>query len=309
MATVRTYSPSVRVGNWREDVSLDEDSLKDFLHRKERGELTLQKTTVLRQNILKPMKLSVSRDGFLRFGDTIMLVNSGGTSLGPHDPCSLSIIADLSNMSSHPQTNSDPYLQGPCQVGGANSLKPCARNAFVITSVDGTPDGDILRYDQSFGLRTTAGFGGELYLASDHRTFQKCAKKSRLQEVSLVEQCDFRCWWRVVYFDPQERLEHEGYPVQVNCKVLISHCKTNQCLAALANHVLWTPFGKEYELTAHTFLDSHKAEQDSNHWLFVTADPGHEGQSVLQQQQVSTITNENGSHPKAITDTPEESER
>ncbi|XP_037395643.1 cilia- and flagella-associated protein 161 isoform X2 [Pygocentrus nattereri] len=221
MATVRTYSPSVRVGNWREDVSLDEDSLKDFLHRKDRGELTLQKTTVLRQNILKPMKLSVSRDGFLRFGDTITL----------------------------------------------------------------------------------------LYLASDHRTFQKCAKKSRLQEVSLVEQCDFQCWWRVVYFDPQERLEHEGYPVQVNCKVLISHCKTNQCLAALANHVLWTPFGKEYELTAHTFLDSHKAEQDSNHWLFVTADPGHEGQSLLQQQQVSTITNENGSHPKAITDTPGESER
>ncbi|KAI4897937.1 hypothetical protein NFI96_019840 [Prochilodus magdalenae] len=306
MASVRTYKASVRVGNWKEDVTLEEDSLKDFLRRRERGELTVQKISVLRQNILKPyvfqVCLSVSRDGFVHFGDTIMLVNPGGTGLDPHDPCSLNIIADLSDMRSHPQTSSDLCLQGPCQVGGANSLKPCVRNAFIVTSVDGTPDGEMLRYEQSFGLRTTAGFAGELYLASDHKTFQKCAKKSRLQEVSLVEQCDFLCWWRVVYFDPQERLEHEGYPVQVNAKALVSHCKTNQCLAALVNHVIWTPFGQEYELAAHTFLDSHKAEQDSNHWLFVTADPGQEEQSFLQRQQVSVVTNENGS--QVVTNTP-----
>lgn len=26
-------------------------------------------------------------------------------------------------------------------------------------------------------------------------------------------------------------------------------------------------------MTAHTFLDSHKAEQDKNHWIFCTAEP------------------------------------
>lgn len=77
--------------------------------------------------------LSVSRDGFLRFGDTIMLVNSGGAKQDPREPCSLSIIADLSNMRLDPQTSSDPYLQGPCLVGGASSLKPCVRNALVVT--------------------------------------------------------------------------------------------------------------------------------------------------------------------------------
>ncbi|XP_066541123.1 cilia- and flagella-associated protein 161 [Hoplias malabaricus] len=296
MASVQNYRPSVRVGNWREDVTLEEDSLKDFLHRKERGELRVQKSTALKQNILRPVSLTVSQDGFLRFGDTIMLVNSGGTKLDPRDPCSLSIIADLSNMSS----SSELYLQGPCHVGGASSLTPCMRNAFVISSVDGTPDGEILRYEQYFGLRTTAGFGGVLHLASDHKTFQKCAKKSRLQEVNLVEQQDFLCWWRVLYFDPQERLEHDGYPVEVNSKVLISHCKTNQCLAALPSHVLWTPFGKEFEITAHTFLDSHKAEKDSNHWLFVTADPGKEEQVLPQRQQVPAINNGPGSNTKAI---------
>ncbi|XP_026870923.2 cilia- and flagella-associated protein 161 isoform X2 [Electrophorus electricus] len=251
MANVRTYNRNVRVGNWREDATLEEESLKDFLHRKEKGQLTVQKTGMLRQNILKP---------------------------------------------------------GPCQVGGASSLKPCVRNAFVITSVDGTSNGTVLRYEESFALRTTAGFAGGLYLASDLRTFEKCAKLSRQQEVSLVEQHGFFCWWRVVYFDPQERLEHEGYPVQGNTKVLISHCKTNQCLAALANHVLWTPFGKEYEVTAHTFLDSHKAEQKSNHWMFITADPNEQEQSILQRQHVSPITHEHQPNPKTVIDTQGEKE-
>uniref|UniRef100_A0A8C1X3N9 Cilia and flagella associated protein 161 n=1 Tax=Cyprinus carpio TaxID=7962 RepID=A0A8C1X3N9_CYPCA len=94
-----------------------------------------------------------------------------------------------------------------------------------------------------------------LFLASDHKTFLKCAKKSRLQELSLVEEFDFLCWWKVIYFDPQERLENEGYPVQVNSKVLISHL-----FIYLFGFSL---FGKEYELTARTFLDSHKAERDN----------------------------------------------
>lgn len=34
-----------------------------------------------------------------------------------------------------------------------------------------------------------------------------------------------------------------------------------------------TTYGKEFEVTAHTFLDSHKAEQDENHWIMCTSDP------------------------------------
>ncbi|KAB5575225.1 hypothetical protein PHYPO_G00218390 [Pangasianodon hypophthalmus] len=295
MSHVRVYRPGVRMGNWREDEALEEEALRDFLQRKDRGELTVQKTGVLRQTLLHPVNLSVSPDGLLRFGDTVMLLNTRGKTHDPCDPCALSIIADLSNITSRPETNSKPHLQGPCQVGGASSIQPCVMNAFIITSVDETADGEILRYEQNFALRTTAGFGGELYLASDHRTFQKCAKKSRLQEVSLVEQLDFLCWWRLVYFDPQDRLEHEGFPVRVNSKLLLSHCKTNQCLAALPDHTLRTTFGKMSEITAHTFLDSHKAEQERNHWMFVTADPGEQEPSALRRHLESSVTDHNQS--------------
>ncbi|XP_043120045.1 cilia- and flagella-associated protein 161 [Puntigrus tetrazona] len=292
MAHVRTYNPRVRVGNWKEDVTLEEETLKNFILQKDRGELTVQKEGDLRQNILKPLSLSVSQDGFLHFGDTVMLVNPGSEDHERRGSCVLSIIADSRNITTQSDTNPVPRLFGPLQVGGAHSMTPCVRNSFIITSVDGTSDGEVLRYDQSFALRTTAGFAGELFLASDHKTFLKCAKKSRLQELSLAEAFDFLCWWKVIYFDPQERLENEGYPVQVNSKVLISHCKTNQCLAALGSHVLWTPFGKEYELSAHTFLDSHKAERDNNHWLFFVAYSANQNQSEMQLQQDSDITDE-----------------
>lgn len=45
-------------------------------------------------------------------------------------------------------------------------------------------------------------------------------------------------------------------------------------------------YGKEYELTAHTFLDSHKAEQDNNHWILCTADPAGDGLVLFKQPQL-----------------------
>lgn len=42
------------------------------------------------------------------------------------------------------------------------------------------------------------------------------AKKSRLQEVNLDDNSSFVSWWKIVHFDPQERLEYEGQPVPVS---------------------------------------------------------------------------------------------
>ncbi|XP_071783401.1 cilia- and flagella-associated protein 161 [Centroberyx gerrardi] len=278
MTHVRTYCPSVRVGNWNEDLRLEEDALKEFLERKERGELTVQKVAFLKQNILSQVNLSVSKDGGLRFGDVVMLVNMGGPS---RECTAVSINADINSLTKAPH----PVIQAPCGVSAGRSVQPCTRTAFIITSVDGSPEGSALRYEQSFALKTRSGFAGGLYLTSDLRTFQKCAKKSRLQEVSLDEDRSFVSWWKIVHFDPQERLEYEGRPVPANVMVLIMHCKTNQALAVLGDQVLWTTYGNEYEVTAHTFLDSHKAEKDNNHWVLSTSDPAGEGLLLLDRPQ------------------------
>ncbi|XP_019912237.2 cilia- and flagella-associated protein 161 isoform X2 [Esox lucius] len=296
MAHIRTYRPNVRVGNWREDVTLEEDSLKDFLERKERGELTVQKNVFIKQSILEQVHLSASQGGKLCFGDVVMLVNmlSG-------DTCSVCINADLTNLGEGPSPGTctwasnlgqgpNPVIQAPCGVSGGRDVQPCKRNAFIISSVDGSVEGEPLHYNQSFALRTTLGFAGGLYLTSDHQNFQK----SRLQEVVMEQQANFLSWWKVLHNDPQDRLENEGLPVNANNKVIILHCKTNQALAVLRQHTLWTPFGKEYELTAHTFLDSHKAEQDVNHWLLLTTDPA--GTELTQQDRSLTRATEIDTH-------------
>ncbi|KAK7891485.1 hypothetical protein WMY93_023448 [Mugilogobius chulae] len=260
-----------KVGNWYEDLRLEQDTLREYLEKKERGELAAQKSDFLKEHILKPVSLSVSTDGAVHFGDTVMLVNVGGPR---RESTALSINAEVSSLS---RGESSPGLQSPCEVSAAPQLQACTRTALIIASVDGSLEGTHLHYEQTFALKSTGGFARGLFLTSDIRTFQKCAKKSRLQEVSLEADGSFLSWWKVVHFDPQERLEHEGLPVPANAKVLIVHCKTNQALAVLGNQVLWTMLGKSFEVTAHTFLDSHKAEEENNHWWICTSDPGQEG--------------------------------
>ncbi|XP_030045700.1 cilia- and flagella-associated protein 161 [Microcaecilia unicolor] len=267
---LKTYNPSVRIGNWNEDVYLDEDILKDFLHKKDKGELLLQKLSNLRRNVLKKIDLSISTDGFLHFGDVVLLLNSDRAPVRALYPlCDVTLSANPDEVTLHTKVS----LETPCTVSASTNIKPFARNAFVITSIDGSPLGEPLRFGQNFALRTMEGFMGQLYLASDQKTFLRCAKKSNLQEVNLLDQPSFLTWWQIAYLDPELRLEYEGFPVPANKELLIIHSKTNQCLAVLRKHALWTFFGKEFEVTAHTYLNSHKVEEDLNHWIVVTRNP------------------------------------
>ncbi|NP_001120035.1 cilia- and flagella-associated protein 161 [Xenopus tropicalis] len=269
----RTFCPSVRLGNWNEDVALEEDILKDYLEKKDKGELLIQKTSNLKKNILKKTELSISQDGCLHFGDVVMLLNPENSeqSLSNTSPTNGNYA-----LSVNPNENavySKTHLEAPCGVSGSTNLEPTVRNAFIITSVDGSDVGEPVHYGQNFALRTTEGFMNHLHLTSDQKTFLKSSKKSYLQEVSLTDQLSYQNCWNFIYLDPQLRLENEGFPVPANTKLLIVHSKTNQCLAVLRKQVLWTFFGKECEITAHTFLNGHKAEENENHWIVVTGNP------------------------------------
>ncbi|KAM6926844.1 cilia- and flagella-associated protein 161 [Lycodopsis pacificus] len=275
MTHSRRYSAKVKMGNWFEDV-LCEDAKKDS-EKKERGELVAQKVDFLKQNILRPVNLTVTDDGKLHFGNVVMLVNMGGENRA----CSaVSINADINSV----RRSSSPGIQAPCEVSAGKGIQGCVRTAFIITSVDGSPEGSTLHFEQSFALKTS-GFAGGLYLMSDMKSFEKCAKKSRLQQVTVDDSGSFTSWWKTVHFEPQERLEYEGQPVPANVRVLIKHCKTNQALAVLGQHVIWTPYGNEYELTAHTFLNSCRGEQDNNHWILCTSDSAGKGLVILNHPQ------------------------
>lgn len=253
--SVRTYNPSVLIGNWNEDICLEEDKLKDFLEKKEKGELLIQKAGNLLQSILKKVTLSVSHDGYLHYGDIVCLLNP-------------STEAVLSANMAESKMHEEKKLVGPCDVSAGKTVDPCIRNAFMILGPK--DEGEVLRFNEPFVLSTLPGVGGELKLMSDRVTFTDCAKKSRQQKVTLVENVTFMSHWTVLCHDPLFRLETEGMPAPANTKVIINHVKTNQNLAALPQYTFRTPFGRECEVVSKTEVDSHKAEKPCNHWVFVT---------------------------------------
>lgn len=237
--SVRTYNPSVRVGNWSEDICLEEDTLKDHLEKKDRGQLLIQKASNLQGTILKPMELAVSVDGFVHFGDCVMLMNEEAknqvvTQFGvePRQANVLSV--------SMPESKMHEALKfgGKCDVSSSKHLEPNARNTFVIcpTLSENIPMGTALMYGQHFCLRTLPGIGGNLMLQSDIATFQQSAKKSRKQLLSFVEETQsYLTHWRILSFDPQIRMETEGLPVPANQKIIFNHCKTNQSLCVISD--------------------------------------------------------------------------
>ncbi|XP_072255236.1 cilia- and flagella-associated protein 161 [Pyxicephalus adspersus] len=166
--SIRTFSASVRIGNWNEDISLDEDLLKDFLEKREKGELLVQKSSRFKQNVMQKAELSISTDGFLHFGDVVMLLNPENSVETLSNPFPIFGNYTLSANPDESAVHLKSHLTAPCGVSGSSNIKPCARNAFIITR---------------------------------------------------------------------------------------------------------TLFGKECEVTAHTYLNSHKVEESENHWIIVTGNP------------------------------------
>ncbi|XP_014799840.1 PREDICTED: uncharacterized protein C15orf26 homolog [Calidris pugnax] len=277
------YSSGVLVGNWEEDLSLEEERLRDFMHKRERGELLIQKINKLQDNLFKKIQLSVSKDGFLHFGDTVMLLHPENKSTVENRPgaCGrLTLAINLDELSVY----SAKSLEVPRGISAIESADPEGRNTFCILSVDGSAEGEPIRFGQKFRLGTTGGFSGQmLYLASDHKSFIRFAKKSRLQQVFLTENLSYLTCWQVTFLDPQLRLEHEGFPVPANSKVLITHCHTNRSLAVPRKFWTWSCFGKEYEVICHTYLDSHRVEEDKNYWIIVTGNPGDENGTMIDR--------------------------
>merc|ERR1712071_551272 len=78
-AATRTYNPNVRVGNWNEEICLEDDMLKDFLEKQEAGTLLIQRTQSLMQTLLQ--KTELKEDCDVTVGDNVMLINPGRSGL------------------------------------------------------------------------------------------------------------------------------------------------------------------------------------------------------------------------------------
>lgn len=95
-----------------------QDLLKDFLDRKEKGELLVQKSTNLLATILKEVLLSPG-DGCVRVGDRVCVY---------HGPTQSLLSVNISAARAHEATQ---FLSGT-GVACSKNTQPCIRNVFTI---------------------------------------------------------------------------------------------------------------------------------------------------------------------------------
>lgn len=251
----KPYSSSVLVGNWYEDVQLEQDTMKNFLEKRANGQLLTQQSTSVVGLANQPADVSTTSDGFVHFGQKVMLVNCGGNGIPA---------VALSRWM--PLGSGDDDLLASATTG----LQQSARTIFMVESLDASKPGDLLTYGQQFTICT---LDKQWFLSSDFASFQRCSKKTRHNPVLFSRQPSNLIRWQVTSFDPNMRVEAEGTPVKANTVVYLTHCKTNQNLN-LEPATTWSPFGREYEVSTLTCRDSHKAEMPSNQWKFVMNAPG-----------------------------------
>lgn len=70
----------------------------------------------------------------------------------------------------------------------------------------------MLKYGQPFALSSV---DRKYFLHSDTRSYNRAARRSRLQEVDLVDVYNHECDWVSTCLNPKFRLEAEGRPIPV----------------------------------------------------------------------------------------------
>lgn len=248
----RTYNPHVRVGNWNEDLCLEEDQLKDFLDRKDAGTLAVNQTQRRHDTNMSSVVLSSTNDGYVHFGDTLMIV---------HNKTGAPLACDLTS----PEPNV-PVTGGNISEG----LHPVVRNTFIIAPARQEQEGNgPLLFGEEFQIVSVSDRNpGGLYLYSQPKSFSNFSKYSRNQEVCLTTEASHKTLWKVQCYDPGLRLESQGHPVPVMERVVINHVGTNQALALTEKYTHRNMFGPEAEVCGKTFLHANKGELPENHWRF-----------------------------------------
>jgi len=264
------YSRGVRVGNWAEDIDYDDEKVRDYMARRDRGELASSKEAARMGVLAQQVPHSFSNDGTLKYGDTIVLESkaTGGEITGDH-------FREVSWGSGESYVNVKKAGKGPW---------PTASGTLVLTRdedsvVEGkTADGSTVCYGDYFYLCSNPS------LRCDPRTnmlrpplFLKSTKKSLtsglggMQSTAMTIDCDATCRWKVSPIDRSKEVMYEGKPVPANEPVVLVHKSSHDFLGTSAK--LEEAGGTQ--LVCNTFKagTSRTSLQlgDENQWIFRTA--------------------------------------
>lgn len=238
------FGSSCRIGNWSEDIELEEIKLKDYLKKKERGQLVVLEKQAKLERSLQPSELSVPSDGVLQFGMTAMLFNH---------QCEGFLAGNANEQI--PKTNF-----AIATTAGPNS-NPCVRNVFTIerAGLDDGHDDEVVHYGQLFRLTLNQLLEFPVYLHSEPISPMAASKYTRRQEVVMYAKANGSTLWRALHPDVKIRFEMEGREVPANEQCVLQHVQTGSFLSS--DKVDYqTLFGNEFEVCGHASLSTNKTQ-------------------------------------------------
>ncbi|KAJ9447639.1 hypothetical protein DIPPA_27480 [Diplonema papillatum] len=265
------YRQRTFIGNWSEDMQYQEDEMRDYLRKRDGGNLLSQQIKKKIAHHKIPVELPSAGDGLLHVGQLVALQNGDTEGL---------LSVDLDDVLTQP-----PYKK--ISVSTRPQAEPCLRNTWLFEKLPHPDDEywaekgeeDVIHYGQKVRVRLNPELAGPdqkpYYLTSERVTPSCHSRVTQQQEVALANYGTAALAWTFLYANPEFRFEMEGQPVKTNAVTVFTHCQTGQFLASHKKPLL-NDFGGEYEIFAKKLYgvqgknNEVRPEAPFNHWVMVT---------------------------------------
>lgn len=249
------YSSKTLIGNWKEEVALDEAKAATFLQRTNDGSGNWKKLQTKMQRCEEPVPLSYNGDEIVKFGDSISMQHIDSMHILSCDPFEEVLIGQ------------EKYF-----VSGinANPDEPKARSVFTIVRPSenlqnhGDDTDDLLHVGQAFQLQCSASLlvssdgltvGAPMYICSTKKNERTAIKGTNRQMVYLSPNPGPDSIFTAIIpsqgrKNGPERLLRMGLPVTLNEGYILAHRQTNMYITLDSATPSQTEFGVELECSA-----------------------------------------------------------
>ena len=258
-----SYMCKTKVGNWLEDMCLQEEKLSEFARNRDEGSSLMYNVMGKRNLYHTKVPLAPRAGSTIRFGDVIMLGHpSTGGVLGVDltEPCL--------------DANRDQKLVTAAMPG----VEPehCARYSYILEPTDSaTQIGDDLHFGEPVFLRchdllvldeALGATRPPFYLASQLKNDRNGSRVSNQQTVFATDKRSMAAAWTFEKISANTGVVRqlsggEAVPCGTGLNgptVVVQHKTTRTALAASVKNWDSTDFGRELEVTCHNHLGQNK---------------------------------------------------
>ena len=240
------YSVKTKIGNWYEDMVMDETKFKDYIRLKESNNLMVAKKENKYANLLKKIPLEPF-NGVLTTGHYFMLLNhkTNGFMVLDIDDKNINYKAAFA-------VTTSPLMTFSCPRSMFKFEKYSSDKHFNCIPED-QPVENVCFHEKIRIVCHPSVYETPLYLFSPLISPFSYSRFSRNQEVLISSEENFFNCWTIEHIDPAKRLEVQGQPVPSNEPFLIRHDQTGKLLSSdLIDY--FNDFGHEYEMCANNYL-------------------------------------------------------